>query len=216
MLASDDFLQQARRSDTDFTRQRALPLSALVPLLLNLRKGTVRDELDQFFETRTDEVIVRHTVSEAAFCHAWQKLKPEALTMLNDVLIDAAETQIARRCWRDFRVLAVDGSTARLPNTAAIAEYFQKPIYRIGEHTMADFTVLPAGRQACLKGPELAHCESSHEEARVNFSDILMWADIGGLPVPAFRRNLSLASPMGSSATTSLHRLTICRLAQSC
>ena len=51
MLASDDFLQQVRRSATDFTRQRALPLKMLIPLLLNFRKGTNRDELDQFFET---------------------------------------------------------------------------------------------------------------------------------------------------------------------
>jgi len=127
MLASDDFLQQARRSDTDFTRQRALPLSTLVPLLLNLRKGTIRDELDQFFETHTGDAIALSTVSEAAFCRARQKLKPEALALLNDALVDAAHAQIAQRRWRDFRVLAVDGSTARLPNTPAIAEYFGGP-----------------------------------------------------------------------------------------
>lgn len=127
MLASDDFLQQARRSDTDFTRQRALPLNMLVPLLLNLRKGTIRDELDQFFETLTDDAVAFRTVSEAAFCRARQKLKPEALVMLNDALVNAANVQIAQRRWRDFRVLAVDGSTARLPNTPAIVEYFGGP-----------------------------------------------------------------------------------------
>lgn len=127
MLASGDFLAQARRSDADFTRQRALPLSTLVPLLLNLRKGTIRDELDQFFETLADDAVARESVSEAAFCRARQKLKPEALAMLNDALVDTANTQIAQRRWRDFRVLAVDGSTARLPNTPAIAEYFGGP-----------------------------------------------------------------------------------------
>lgn len=127
MLASDDFLQQARRSDTDFSRQRALPLHVLVPPLLNLRKGTVRDELDQFFETVAEEAIARQSVSEAAFCRARQKLRPEALEILNDTLVKAANAQIAQRRWRDFRVLAVDGSTARLPNTPAIAEHFGGP-----------------------------------------------------------------------------------------
>lgn len=127
MMASDDFLQQARRSETDFTRQRALPLNTLVPLLLNLRKGTIRDELDQFFETVADEAVAPRSVSEAAFCRARQKLRPEALAILNDALVDAANAQIAQRRWRDFRVLAVDGSTARLPNTPAIAEYFGGP-----------------------------------------------------------------------------------------
>ena len=120
MLASDDFLQRARRSATDFTRQRALPLNLLVPLLLNFRKGTNRDELDQFFETVTDSALPTPPVSAAAFCRARQKLKPEALAMLNDALLDAANTQLTQQLWRDFRVLAVDGSTARLPDTPAI------------------------------------------------------------------------------------------------
>ena len=47
-LSSEAFLLQARRSGRDFTRERALPLQRLVPLLLNFRKGTNRDELDQF------------------------------------------------------------------------------------------------------------------------------------------------------------------------
>lgn len=127
MLASADFLRQARRSSTDFTRQRALPLNALVPLLLNLRKGTLRDELDQFFETLNDEALARRTVSEAAFCRARQKLKPDALVRLNDALMDGANAHIAQRRWRTFRVLAVDGSTARLPNTPAIAAHFGGP-----------------------------------------------------------------------------------------
>lgn len=117
MLAPDDLLQQARRSVTNFTRQRALTLGTLV---LNLRKGTIRDELDQFFATLADEAVARNTMLEAAFYRARQKLKPEAL-------VGAADSQIAPRRWRDFRALAVDGSTPRLPNTPAIVEYFGGP-----------------------------------------------------------------------------------------
>ena len=83
--------------------------------------------MDQFFETLSDDAVALRTVSEAAFCRARQKLKPAALAILNDVLMDAAKAQIAERRWRDFRVLAVDGSTARLPSTPAIAEYFGGP-----------------------------------------------------------------------------------------
>lgn len=127
MLASDDFLRRARRSATDFTRQRCLALTTLVPLLLNLRNGTIRDEIDQFFETLAYDALASSTVTEAAFCPARRKLKPEALLMLNDALINAANTQMAQQRWHAFRVLAVDGSTARLPNTPAIAEYFGVP-----------------------------------------------------------------------------------------
>lgn len=126
-MASEAFLQKARCSEQDFTPHRALPLPQLVTLLLNLRKGTNRDELNQFFETITGDPLAGAPVSEAAFCRARKKLKPEALVRLNDALLDSANEQIALRRWQGFRVLAVDGSTARLPNTPAIADYFGKP-----------------------------------------------------------------------------------------
>ena len=86
---------QARRSGRDFTRERALPLQRLVPLLLNFRKGTNRDELDQFFETITDDPASVTPVSEAAFCRARQKLKPEALVTLNNVLLDSTTSTLS-------------------------------------------------------------------------------------------------------------------------
>ena len=104
-----------------------MPLQRLVPLLLNFRKGTNRDELEQFFETITDDPTSVTPVSEAAFCRARQKLKPEALVTLNNVLLDSANQQIAQQRWRGLRVLAVDGSTGRLPDFLAIEEYFGKP-----------------------------------------------------------------------------------------
>ena len=126
-LSNEAFLLQARRSGRDFTRERALPLQRLVPLLLNFRKGTNRDELDQFFETITDDPASVTPVSEAAFCRARQKLKPEALVTLNNVLLDSTNQQVVQQRWRGLRVLAVDGSTGRLPNLPAIEEYFGKP-----------------------------------------------------------------------------------------
>ncbi len=127
MLGSEEFRQRAQRHRTDFTRERALPLRTLVPLLWNLRKGTVRDELDQFFETLNEEGVATRSVSEAAFCRARQKLKPEALVWLNDGLVETAARRLATRRWHGLRVLAVDGSTARLPATPAIAAYFGGP-----------------------------------------------------------------------------------------
>jgi len=46
---------------------------------------------------------------------------------LNNVLLDSANQQIAQQRWRGLRVLAVDGSTGRLPDFPAIEEYFGKP-----------------------------------------------------------------------------------------
>ena len=96
-MASAAFLQKARCSEQDFTRHRALPLPQLVTLLLNLRKGTHRDEPDPFFETITGDPLAGAPVSEAVFCRARKKLKPKAPVRLNDALLDSANEQIALR-----------------------------------------------------------------------------------------------------------------------
>jgi hypothetical protein len=46
---------------------------------------------------------------------------------MNDILLNAASVQIAQRCWRDFRMSVVDGSTTRLQNALAIAAYASGP-----------------------------------------------------------------------------------------
>ena len=94
-------MQQARRSERDFTRERALPLQRLVPLLLNFRKGTNRDELEQFFETITDDPTSVTPVSEAAFCRARQKLKVKAFVAdgaKERIVVLTPNTASARQC----------------------------------------------------------------------------------------------------------------------
>ena len=66
----------------------------------------------------------RNPVSASAFCQARKKLKYESLIRLNDVLLEQASKQIVQKRWHGFRLLAVDGSTGRLPNTAGIDDHF--------------------------------------------------------------------------------------------
>jgi hypothetical protein len=95
--------------------------------LLNFRKGTIRDELDQFFDALACEGGRPLSVTEGAFCRARQKLKPGALDYLNRVLVEIIEQRIAIRRWHGFRLLAVDGSTGRLPDTPDIDQHFGRP-----------------------------------------------------------------------------------------
>ena len=96
-------------------------------LMLPYAKLPTRSGEEPFFETITDDPASVTPVSEAAFCRARQKLKPEALVTLNNVLLDSTNQQVVQQRWRGLRVLAVDGSTGRLPNLPAIEEYFGKP-----------------------------------------------------------------------------------------
>lgn len=96
-------------------------------MLLNYRKGTLQDELDQFFEAQAMEHAPIRSVSVSALCQARKKLKPEAFVLLNDTLLQQMEKHMGLKRWKSFRLLAVDGSTARLPNTEEIEQYFGKP-----------------------------------------------------------------------------------------
>lgn len=66
-------------------------------------------------------------VTPSAFCQARKKLKYTAFAELNEAAIHAFSTHFALRRWQGFRLLSVDGSTIRLPNTPAIAEAFGGP-----------------------------------------------------------------------------------------
>ena len=87
-MFSAEFADRARLTPTAFTRQRELPLPHLVGLLLNLRKGSLQDEVNGFWEVLTGQPMATG-VSAAALCKARQKLDPYALCVLNARLLGA-------------------------------------------------------------------------------------------------------------------------------
>jgi len=125
-LFSDEFAAAARMHASDFTRQRSLPLPLLVAMLLNLRKGSIGDELGRFFEVLHDQPLA-DGVTPSAFCQARSKLNPRALMALNQPLLEGFQRHFSPRLWHGLRLLAVDGSTARLPNTADVIATFGAP-----------------------------------------------------------------------------------------
>lgn len=98
----------------------------LVTLLLNLRKGSHEDELSHFFEVVAEQPLA-DSVTPSALCQARKKLKPSAFMRLNSQLIASFLEHFSPRRWHGLRLLAVDGSTARLPNTADIVATFGEP-----------------------------------------------------------------------------------------
>jgi len=125
-LFSEEFAEAARIHPSDFTRQRSLPLPHLVSMLLNLRKGSIGDELSRFFEVIHDQPLAE-TVTPSAFCQARKKLNARALMGLNRPLLEGFQRHFSPRLWHGLRLLAVDGSTARLPNTEDVIATFGAP-----------------------------------------------------------------------------------------
>ena len=125
-MFSAEFADRARLTPTAFTRQRELPLPHLVGLLLNLRKGSLQDEVNGFWEVLTGQPLATG-VSAAAVCKARQKLDPYALCVLNARLLGAFAQAFPLRRWHGLRVLATDGSSLRLPSTPAVSAHFGAP-----------------------------------------------------------------------------------------
>jgi hypothetical protein len=123
-LTAPDFLERHRQSVKDFTRQRCLPCVTVVLFLLNLVKRPLQDELDQFFNLESRAVVAQQAVTKSAFCQARKKLKAEAFIELNTVQVDYFYAHFAYETWYGFRLLAVDGSTAQLPETPDIVAHF--------------------------------------------------------------------------------------------
>jgi hypothetical protein len=153
-LTAPDFLERHRQSVKDFTRQRSLPFVAVVLFLLNLVKRPLQDELDQFFNLESRAVVAQQAVTKSAFCQARKKLKAGAFIELNTVQVDYFYAHFAYETWYGFRLLAVDGSTAQLPETSDIVAHFglwgTAPLARVSQM----FDVLNKVTVDALIGPK--------------------------------------------------------------
>jgi hypothetical protein len=124
LITSPDFVARHRQHQNDFTRQRKLPFHVLIVFLINFVRGSYQDELDKFFKTICRFDVAKRVVSKVALTKARMKLKFEAFVDLNLHLVHHFEKHFKPRTWYGFRMLAIDGSTTRLPMTEAIAQHF--------------------------------------------------------------------------------------------
>lgn len=124
IITTPDFIARHRFNPNDFTRKRKLSFHVLIVFLINFVRNSYQDELDKFFKTIFRFDVAKRIVSKAALTKARMKLKFEAFVELNLHLIHYFEKHFIPRKWYGFRLLAIDGSTARLPMTESIAEHF--------------------------------------------------------------------------------------------
>ena len=124
IIISPEFVDRNRHSHRDFTRQRKLPFHVLIAFLGNFVRGSYQDELDKFFKVIHRFDVAQRVVSKVALAKARMKLKFEAFVELNHHLIGYFDRHFQPLTWHGFRLLAIDGSTTRLPHIKAVAEHF--------------------------------------------------------------------------------------------
>jgi len=124
IINSTDFIHRHRQKPADFSRRRKLPVHMLIAFLLSFLRGSYQNELDRFFYSLNRSDTIKRVVSKAAFAKARMKLKYQAFIEINHKLNQFFENRFKLKTWSNFRLLAIDGSTIRLPHTKDIQNHF--------------------------------------------------------------------------------------------
>jgi len=119
-VESVDFLEQSRKVNTAFTRNRKMPFCDIIYFLYSSARKSLQHELEIYFKEKGSSCVSRQ-----AFSKARENIKPEAFRNLNDLLIDKFEQEDgAIETYRGYRLLSVDGTIIDLPNNNTIKETF--------------------------------------------------------------------------------------------
>jgi hypothetical protein len=124
LIDSPEFQDRHKNSPNDFTRNRSLSFETTISFFLNLNKGSYETELKQFFKTKNNQDVAMPEVTKSAVSKARKKLKPSAFIELNDELVRGYEDHGGLQTWNGFRLVAVDGSTATVPDEGAVKDHF--------------------------------------------------------------------------------------------
>lgn len=128
------------RKQTDFSRNRELPMDTVILMILNFFKRSSDIEIQEFFH------FVKHKQgpSTSAFCQQRQKLNPEFFLFWNQLLVEQFHECYGKEVkgWKGFTVIAGDGSTTSLPPHHCVIDYYGTQSNRNSKIPMAQLMQL--------------------------------------------------------------------------
>ncbi len=89
-----------------------------------MNNNSYQDELDKFYKTLFHLEIAERVLYKGNLTKARAKLKYDAFVELNDHMVDYFYSDFSFQSWYGFNLLAIDGSTARVPNEEEIISHF--------------------------------------------------------------------------------------------
>ena len=127
-LNDESFIDRHRVNPQDFTRKRALTFPVLCWMIFWKFRAAMNLEIERFYQ-KAFEIDFVEAPEKSSFSKARAKLKASAFIELNEELMNhfleqCREEQPGRSKWRGLRLLGVDGSTLRLPNSEEIVAHF--------------------------------------------------------------------------------------------
>jgi hypothetical protein len=124
IIENEDFIKRHRRSANTFVRKRCLTFRIMILLLINMLKGSIQDELDHFFKAVNHNESFERVVTKSAFSQARKNLDHLAFVELNNHLVRTFYNTFPVRTWKGFTLLAVDGSTIKVPKNPENVKHF--------------------------------------------------------------------------------------------
>lgn len=141
-LSSESFSREHRADESSFSRRRKLGFVNVALTLLRRSVRSLQIVLNEF--SRKGEIA---PVTASAFSQARKKLKHTAfIELLRDCLIEPFYRDGDYEKFKGRRILAIDGSALRLPNTEEIRKAYGRVVdrnrYRTSSHTESKCSVL--------------------------------------------------------------------------
>ncbi len=92
--------------------------------MANLIKGSLQKELNAFFKILNRSMFTHTFITKGAFTKARKKISHSAFIQLRDELSIYFSLNFQIKTWNNFRLIAVDGSTVKLPKEDKIIDHF--------------------------------------------------------------------------------------------
>lgn len=149
-LCDEGFIGRHRVRLEDFTRQRQLTFPIVMLFILQKTVKSIQRHLHEFLNELSSADLFE-PVTPGAWTHARAKLKHSAFIELNQksvlpIIYGSAEGQEVQR-WRGHRLLGIDGSLIRLPNSPDLLQQFT-PVE--GSNQSGQTVTYPEGRISVL------------------------------------------------------------------
>jgi IS4 transposase len=133
---SDTFLRRHRRDEKSFTRHRKLPFNSVLTILLRKSVKSLQRVLIEWCR-HADEFI-----SASALSQARQKFRYTAfIELLEECVVKPMYNDRGHKRYKGHRLLAIDGSTLRLPTSKELIDAFGTVRYMNGRQAVGVDTV---------------------------------------------------------------------------
>jgi hypothetical protein len=151
-LLAPDFIAKHRVRPQDFTRHRQLTFPVVMLFVLQKTVKSIQNHLDEFLNRLAGGEVFEESLTPGAWTHARAKLKHTAFVELNEqvVLPVASRSQPGQelRLWHDYRLVGIDSSLLRLPNSPELFQEFT-PV-ETGNQLGSSGIRYPEGRMSVL------------------------------------------------------------------